>query len=101
MASTPESAWMALLDDVECKEITFLQPSFMDQVQSIFIKVRYIYKHLFIQKNRETEPETSYPEKENAEEEYAARVASFPRTKLQFFFGAASKQKVIIPIGYK
>ena len=46
--------------------------------------------------NGNTEPEASYSDGVIGEEEYSARIASFPRTLLEFHFQAASKPKVMV-----
>ena len=62
-------------------------------------------KNTLFQVKGNTEPEASYSDGVIGEEEYysvigdkeySARIASFPRTLLQFHFQAASKPKVMV-----
>ena len=53
-------------------------------------------KNTLFQVKGKTEPEASYSVGVIGEEEYSARIASFPRTLLQFHFQAASKPKVMV-----
>ena len=53
-------------------------------------------KNTLFQVKWKTEPEGSYSDGVIGEEEYSARIASFPRTLLQFHFQAASKPKVMV-----
>ena len=78
------------------EDISFLQPSFLNSQEKV-LKWNYEEKkNTLFQVNGNTEPEASYSDGVIGEEEYSARIASFPRTLLQFHFQAASKPKVMV-----